>query len=164
MPCQNQGTRLFGAATSRNAPSASDARLGRSRASHINPSFGCRLHCSSADPTIPKVDSTTLEAISQGRTREMRPLCWPAFVSMAIYTAQHARHGSESPPLCALVVPPKITLLTCLSLGKVLHQLACSDISEGLVPRLNATDLINNYIKSLRIQDKVSPSNLTRTL
>lgn len=90
-------------------PSASDARLGRSKASHINTSFSCRLHCSFADPTTAKLDSTTLEATHQtahvrcGHSADLH-------LFQGLYTAQDARHSSESLPLCALIFMPKITL------------------------------------------------------
>lgn len=62
--CQNQGTRLWRCNLSE-CLSVSDARLGRSKASHINSSSACSLQCSFVDPTAPTLESTTIQATSE---------------------------------------------------------------------------------------------------
>lgn len=76
---------------------------------------------------------------------------------------QHNTHatGVRAHPCVLSVSTPKITLS---QLGEVLHQLACSDIGESIVPRLIATNFINNYMKCLNTGHTVLTSNMTWTL
>lgn len=124
--CQNQGTRLS-RCNPKPCPSASDARLWRSKASHINSSFTCSF----ADPTSPQPTLgrglTTFEAAS-----------YPTHVRCGRRFGQHLFQWlfTACSPLCARVLSPKTTLPSCLSL-------------HVFVPRHRSSSKCNRFKKQL---------------
>lgn len=119
-----------GAATSRNAPSASDSRLGRSKASHIRLKLyqvAADHNAASRTPQPPKLDSATTRGHLQASTREMRPYLSTCICFNGYIQHTHARHASKSLPLCARISTTKITPPRLSHLGE---GLTCSDINE----------------------------------
>ena len=87
--CQNQGTRL-GHLLRLQRQSVSDARLGRSKASHINPGFDLQTAVQLRGLHSPNARLDHCPGHMQGRTREMRPSCRPALCFPWLHTARHS--------------------------------------------------------------------------